>query len=206
MSTVTLPGSREPAVVAVCLDWLHDSLPAPQASQWQATATSGFTTPRGPSSSQSWRPCEQCGGKGKTRHGPCGNCDGLGGWHFDPMDERRGALRTTADAHPEQDEPPRLVLLSSSLEAETERHAEEYPPTLRVLVSGLEQLREADRFERAMLQRVHIIRLDRLEALRPLELTIYVAALRHLTILLPSEFRAPRWARERAAERLRAPR
>jgi hypothetical protein len=204
MSVADLPTSREPAVVAICLDWLHDTLPWPRAPRWTATTSSGFATPTGTSSSAAWRECEQCGGKGKTKLGRCPNCHGLGGWHYDPMDNRRTSLRSTTDAHPEPDRPAHMsnhvvTALSSTVEVELEEHRDEYPPALQALADALAELRRVDRYERAVLQRVHVIRIDPLPTLRPAERALYDAALEHLAGLLPDGFRAPRWAREKAA-------
>lgn len=190
--------SRDPAVVALCLDWLHNSMPWPKAPRGPAAASaSGFVRPHGARSASSWRECEQCGGTGSTRRGPCTNCEGSGGWHYDPMDAARAALRTSEDAHPNifpssKPDPVRTVRLSSTTtREEIERELGQLLPyPLRLLVDALAELRRQDREQRAILQRVHILRVD--PYLRPAELVLYHAALVHLADLLPANFRAPR--------------
>jgi hypothetical protein len=203
--------SKHPLVLAALLTWLGDTLPGPLMPRMNAN-DSGFSQPKGTRSKTSWRDCEQCH-DGKTKKGPCGNCDGNGGWHYDPMDEKRRALLTSVDAHPRLDRPVvRVVRTSSVMDedlAEHKRWAEQYgyepflPPVLMQLVDGLAALRQESPPHRAILQRVYLIRLDRLEALNVPHRLLHDQALDRLAGML-GEFKAPKRVREQAAARLAA--
>jgi len=70
----------------------------------------------------------------------------------------------------------------------------------RLRHGSLAELRQQNRWHRAILQRVHIIHIDSYAHLREPERVLYEEALAHLCDLLPHNFRPPRRLRERAAQ------
>lgn len=205
MTTLTTTQRATAAELIVLLNWLAETLPGPKMPRAGTDTSSGFTKPEGKSSTEFWHDCEQCH-DGQTKRGPCTNCDGAGGWHYDPMDETRAALLTTTDAHPENGQPTvRIVRTSTQTDENLQawrEWGEQYgydpvlPSCLRQLAAALDKLRHRDRYQRAVLQRVYLIRLG---PLRECDQALHDGALRHLAALLPAEFQVPRWVRKKAA-------